>query len=179
MPVHPALVAILRDLIEEAGLKPGDLLFPGEKGGLPAGSVFRRVWRKARKAVLIEHEYSSPVGKRAYDLRHTCLTTWLNNGIPPAQVAAWAGNSVPVLLGHLHALHHRTADRTPGADRRAPAAAHRARSCEGTVEKLREVFGKTSRGAPFKTRASRTDALAAGSRSGPAEAATTRPLNSP
>ncbi|GFE16874.1 hypothetical protein Sgleb_49210 [Streptomyces glebosus] len=33
-----------------------------------------------------------------YDLRHTCLTTWLNNGIPPAQVAAWAGNSVPVLL---------------------------------------------------------------------------------
>lgn len=60
--------------------------------------MFRRVWRKARKAVLIEHEYSSPVGKRAYDLRHTCLTTWLNNGIPPAQVAAWAGNSVPVLL---------------------------------------------------------------------------------
>ncbi|MFK4595864.1 site-specific integrase [Streptomyces pristinaespiralis] len=33
-----------------------------------------------------------------YDLRHTCLTTWLNAGIPPAQVAEWAGNSVPVLL---------------------------------------------------------------------------------
>ncbi|MFF8013298.1 hypothetical protein [Streptomyces sp. NPDC007929] len=38
------------------------------------------------------------MGKRLYDLRHTCLTTWLNNGIPPAQVAEWAGNSVPVLL---------------------------------------------------------------------------------
>ncbi|BCK71181.1 hypothetical protein Srufu_051340 [Streptomyces libani subsp. rufus] len=38
------------------------------------------------------------VGKRMYDLRHTCLTTWLNNDIPPAQVAARAGNSVPVLL---------------------------------------------------------------------------------
>ncbi|MCL6298706.1 hypothetical protein [Streptomyces kronopolitis] len=98
MPVHPALVAILRDLIEEDGLEPDDLLFPGEKGGLLAGSVFRRVWRKARKAVLDEHEHSSPVGKRVYDLRHTCLTTWLNNGIPPAQVAAWAGNSVPGLL---------------------------------------------------------------------------------
>ncbi|WP_148589279.1 tyrosine-type recombinase/integrase [Streptomyces sp. WAC01526] len=98
VPAHPALVAILRGLIEEDDLKPGDLLFPGEKGGLLAGSVFRRVWRKARKAVLDEHEYSSPVGKRVYDLRHTCLTTWLNNGIPPAQVAAWAGNSVPVLL---------------------------------------------------------------------------------
>jgi hypothetical protein len=31
-------------------------------------------------------------------LRHTCLTTWLNSGVPPAQVAEWAGNSVPVLL---------------------------------------------------------------------------------
>ncbi|MFD8590600.1 hypothetical protein ACFV1B_13810 [Streptomyces sp. NPDC059637] len=27
-----------------------------------------------------------------------CLTTWLNNGVPPAQVAEWAGNSVAVLL---------------------------------------------------------------------------------
>lgn len=75
----------------------------GRKGGLLAGSVFRRIWRKARKAVLDEHEYSSPVGKRVYDLRHTCLTTWLNNGIPPAQVAAWAGNSVPVLWPPTHA----------------------------------------------------------------------------
>lgn len=38
------------------------------------------------------------MGKHVYDLRHTCLTSWLNNGIPPAQVAEWAGNSVPVLL---------------------------------------------------------------------------------
>ncbi|MFG2880307.1 hypothetical protein ACGFYU_35715 [Streptomyces sp. NPDC048337] len=84
--------------MERDGLGPGDLLFPGEKGGLLAGSVFRRVWGKAREAVLDEHEYASPVGKRVYDLRHTCLTTRLNNGVPPAQVAAWAGNSVPVLL---------------------------------------------------------------------------------
>ncbi|MGK5547058.1 tyrosine-type recombinase/integrase [Streptomyces sp. URMC 127] len=98
VPAHPALVAILRDLIERDGLKPGDLLFAGERGGLLAGSVFRRAWCKARKAVLEEHEYDSPVGKRVYDLRHTCLTTWLNSGIPPAQVAEWAGNSVPVLL---------------------------------------------------------------------------------
>ncbi|MFJ7203003.1 tyrosine-type recombinase/integrase [Streptomyces sp. NPDC098789] len=98
VPAHPALAAILRELVARDDLKPGDLLFPGEKGGLLAGSVFRRVWSKARQAVLDEHEYASPVGKRVYDLRHTCLTTWLNNGVPPAQVAAWAGNSVPVLL---------------------------------------------------------------------------------
>ncbi|MFE6852284.1 site-specific integrase [Streptomyces sp. NPDC057674] len=33
-----------------------------------------------------------------YDLRHTCLTNWLNAGVPPATVAERAGNSVPVLL---------------------------------------------------------------------------------
>ncbi|GAA3750783.1 hypothetical protein [Streptomyces tremellae] len=63
-----------------------------------AGSVFRRVWAKAREAILSEHEFGTPTGKRVYDVRHTCLTTWLNSGIPPAQVAEWAGNSVPVLL---------------------------------------------------------------------------------
>ncbi|MEU2741660.1 hypothetical protein ABZ656_41720 [Streptomyces sp. NPDC007095] len=33
-----------------------------------------------------------------YDLRHTCLTNWLNDGVPPAQVTDWAANGVPVLL---------------------------------------------------------------------------------
>ncbi|WP_018088326.1 tyrosine-type recombinase/integrase [Streptomyces sp. FxanaC1] len=98
VPTHPALVTILRTLVVQEQLAAGGLFFSGEKGGLLAGSVYRRAWDKARKAVLSEHEYSSPVGKRVYDLRHTCLTTWLNHGIPPAQVAEWAGNSVPVLL---------------------------------------------------------------------------------
>jgi integrase len=98
VPIHPSLVAILRGIINVYKLKPGDRLFPGEGGGMLAGSVFRRVWNKARKEVLAEHEYRSPVGKRVYDLRHTCLTTWLNNGIPAPQIAEWAGNSVPVLL---------------------------------------------------------------------------------
>jgi integrase len=92
------LVALLRHIIELYKLKPPGLLFPGEGGGMLAGSVFRRVWGKARKAVLQAHEYKSPTGKKPYDLRHTCLTTWLNNGVPAAQVAEWAGNSVPILL---------------------------------------------------------------------------------
>ncbi len=98
VPIHPTLVVILREIIKEYDLKPADLLFPGEKGGMLAGSVFRRVWAKAREEVLSEHELKTPTGKRVYDLRHTCLTTWLNSGIPPAQVAEWADNSVPVLL---------------------------------------------------------------------------------
>nr|WP_237540890.1 site-specific integrase [Streptomyces sp. SID4940] len=98
VPIHPDLVASLREVIVRYKLTPTDLLFPGEFGGRLAGSVFRRVWDKAREEVLQPHEYDSPAGKRVYDCRHTCLTAWLNKGIPPAQVAEWAGNSVPVLL---------------------------------------------------------------------------------
>ncbi|MFJ2769412.1 tyrosine-type recombinase/integrase [Streptomyces sp. NPDC087300] len=97
VPAHPVLVAILRDLIEEYDLFSDDILFQGERGGLLAGSVYRRVWAKARRAILPEAECDSLTGKRVYDLRHTCLTTWLNNGVPPAQVAEWAGTSVAML----------------------------------------------------------------------------------
>jgi integrase len=115
VPGHPSLTRILREHIDAEELKPGDLLFQGEKGGMLAGSVIRRAWRTARAEVLTPEEFLSPLGKRVYDLRHTCLTNWLNDGIPPAQVAEWAGNSVPVLLaiyarcisGHLPDLKQR------------------------------------------------------------------------
>ncbi|WP_327162034.1 tyrosine-type recombinase/integrase [Streptomyces zaomyceticus] len=115
VPCRPALTRILRAHIEEEGLKPGDLLMQGEKGGGLAGSVIRRAWRRARKEVLTSYEFGTPLGRRVYDLRHTCLTNWLNAGVPPATVAEWAGNSVPVLLstyarcvdGQLHDLKRR------------------------------------------------------------------------
>jgi hypothetical protein len=43
-------------------------------------------------------ECASPLAARVYDLRHACVSTWLNGGIAPAQVAEWAGHSVAVLL---------------------------------------------------------------------------------
>ncbi|WP_240508453.1 hypothetical protein [Streptomyces ossamyceticus] len=105
VPGHPALTRVLRQHIEDERLKPGDLLFQGENGGILAGSVIRHpssvirhAWRGARQAVLPSHAFDSPTGKRVYDNRHTRLTKWLNDGIPAAQVAEWVGNSVPVLL---------------------------------------------------------------------------------
>jgi integrase len=38
------------------------------------------------------------LARRPYDLRHACLSTWLNAGVPATQVAEWAGHSVNVLL---------------------------------------------------------------------------------
>lgn len=93
MPGHPALTRILRQHIEVEQLQPGDLLFQGESGGILAGSVIRRAWRSARKAVLPPHVYESPTGRRVYDNRNTRLTKWLNDGVPPAQVAEWAGTA--------------------------------------------------------------------------------------
>lgn len=107
VPVHPALARILRAYIESPNpsrmepappLKPGDRLFNGHRGGYLAEVTIRRAWNDARKDTLQPHELSSLLGKTPYDLRHTCLTTWLNAGVPPAQVAAWAGNSVRILL---------------------------------------------------------------------------------
>lgn len=98
VPVHPDLVAMLRELTDRDGNGPRVLLLPGYRGGLPDGTIFHRTWGLAREAVLDEHECRSPVGRRVYDLRHTSRTTWLNSDVPPAQVAEWAGNSVPVLL---------------------------------------------------------------------------------
>ncbi|MDT0269220.1 hypothetical protein RM844_23325 [Streptomyces sp. DSM 44915] len=89
---------ILREHTAREGLREEDPLFRGERGDRLAGSVIRRAWGRAREEVLTAAEYASPLGRRVYDLRHTCLTTWLNNGVPPADVAEWAGNSVPVLL---------------------------------------------------------------------------------
>jgi integrase len=40
----------------------------------------------------------SPLAARPYDLRHAAVSTWLNAGVPPTQVAEWAGHSVAVLL---------------------------------------------------------------------------------
>ena len=37
------------------------------------------------------------LGKRPYDLRHACVSTWLAAGVPSTQVAEWAGHSVAML----------------------------------------------------------------------------------
>ncbi|MEW1841149.1 hypothetical protein AB0392_24665 [Nonomuraea angiospora] len=58
----------------------------------------RRVWNKARENALTDKEVQSPLAKRPYDLRHACVSTWLNAGVPATQVAEWAGHSVDVLL---------------------------------------------------------------------------------
>jgi len=98
VPVAPALARLLRDHIATYGTAPDGRLFRGEGGGLLSDTVYGRTWEKARRAALTPAEAASPLAERPYDLRHARLSTWLNAGVAPAQVAEWAGNSVPVLL---------------------------------------------------------------------------------
>jgi len=70
----------------------------GERGRPLSAGVYLRLWDRVRASVLSAAQYRSPLARRPYDLRHAAVSTWLNGGVAPTQVAGWAGHSVGVLL---------------------------------------------------------------------------------
>lgn len=97
VPVPPPLVAMLRAHLKEFGTAKDGRLFTNERGGLVGSSTYWRVWRDAREYALPPDLLASILGGRPYDLRHTCITTWLNAGVPVAEVARRVGNSPEVI----------------------------------------------------------------------------------
>jgi hypothetical protein len=77
---------------------PDGRLFRGERGSDLSESVYGRAWQGARLLAFTPPIANSPLARRAYELRHACLSTWLNAGVEPTQAAGWAGNSVQVLF---------------------------------------------------------------------------------
>jgi integrase len=69
----------------------------GQGKTLSFGTTYR-VWAADRAAAFTDAEYVSPLARRPSDLRHAAVSLWLNVGVPPTQVAEWAGHSVNVLL---------------------------------------------------------------------------------
>src|SRR5215831_4666795 len=98
VPTHPELTRFLREHLDTFGTSPDGRLFGGVRGGELPTITYRRAWIKARQTALTAAEQASPLARRPYDLRHACLSTWLNGGVYPTQVAEWAGHSVDVLL---------------------------------------------------------------------------------
>jgi hypothetical protein len=98
VPCPPVLTAIIRAHVEKFGLGPGGRLFVGErnKAELPVLTI-NRVWRQARAAVFAPAVYASPLAETPYDLRHAAVSTMLNAGIFPTDVAEIAGQSPEVL----------------------------------------------------------------------------------
>jgi integrase len=98
VPAHPELARLFRDHLAEFGTSLDGRLFSGVRGGELPTITYRRAWVRARQMTLTAAEQASPLARRPYDLRHACLSTWLNGGVYPTQVAEWAGHSVDVLL---------------------------------------------------------------------------------
>jgi integrase len=99
VPCPPELTALIRAHVDRFGYGPDGRLFAGErnKTELPKGTI-NRVWREARQEVFTPEVAASPLAATPYDLRHAAVSTWLNGGVPPTQVAEWAGHSVEILL---------------------------------------------------------------------------------
>ncbi len=98
VPVPPWLVQALQEHIRHFGTAADGRLFRNERGGILGSTTYSRVWEEARQLAFTPAQAASPLAGRPYDLRHAALTTWLNAGIAPAEIAKRAGNSVEVLL---------------------------------------------------------------------------------
>ncbi|WP_217182215.1 tyrosine-type recombinase/integrase [Streptomyces sp. AC495_CC817] len=98
VPIPPRLVRMLLAHIEEFGTAEDGRLFANERGGVVASTTYWRVWDEARHLALTPEQVASPLAARPYDLRHAALSSWLNAGVDPTEVAERAGNSVEVLL---------------------------------------------------------------------------------
>ena len=98
VPIPPQLVVALREHLQTFGTAQDGRLFFTEKGSVVPSSTYYRVWQEARLLALPPLAAASPLAARPYDLRHSALSTWLNAGVDPTEVAERAGNSVEVLL---------------------------------------------------------------------------------
>lgn len=109
VPLTPELVQILRHHLNAYGTGPQGRLFvtrtgtdrhplPGELSRPVSPASYGTKWRQARALALTPRQRATDLARRPYDLRHACVSTWLAAGVPPSQVAEWAGHGVTVLL---------------------------------------------------------------------------------
>jgi hypothetical protein len=124
VPCVPELWELLQAHLDTFGTAADGRLFRGARGGPVPDSVYSRVWDRARRLALTEPEVASPLAGRPYDLRHAAVSTWLNAGVDPAQVAEWAGHSVNVLL-RVYPRPSWAVTGSPGAASRRPSPATR------------------------------------------------------
>lgn len=99
VPCCPELTVLFLDHLRLFGTAPDGRLFVGERNHaeLPKRTIIN-AWDQARREVFTDDVYAGPLARTPYDLRHACVSTWLNGGISPTDVAAWAGHSVEILL---------------------------------------------------------------------------------
>ena len=98
VPAHPELTRLFRDHLAEFATSPDGPSSVACEAVNCRRSLTGVPCVRARQMALTAAEQASPLARRPYDLRHACLSTWLNGGVYPTQVAEWAGHGVDVLL---------------------------------------------------------------------------------
>jgi hypothetical protein len=89
---------ILRHHIATFGTTVDGRFFRAPSGAPVQSSTYGRVWQDARTYGPPEAQRDSLLAGVPYDLRHACVSLWLNSGVPLTEVAGRAGQSVDVLL---------------------------------------------------------------------------------
>jgi integrase len=89
---------MLREHLDEFGTAEDDRIFSSERGNVVASSSYYRVWARARELGPVPEQVSTVLAAKPYDLRHACVSQWLNSGVPAPEVARRAGHSVEILL---------------------------------------------------------------------------------
>ncbi|AVZ74021.1 site-specific integrase [Streptomyces lunaelactis] len=97
VPIPPALVALLRQHIEQFGTDDDGRLFWAVRNGPIRSQEYGSIWKEARKRALIPEQVGSPLASIPYDLRHACVSFWLRSGVSLAETARRAGQSIAVL----------------------------------------------------------------------------------
>ncbi|WP_232668006.1 tyrosine-type recombinase/integrase [Pseudonocardia sp. TRM90224] len=98
VPSTPELTAHLQEHLAHRRIGADGRLFPGERADELPKLTYMRAWRAARRIAFTPEAAAGPLAAKPYALRHACVSTWLNGGVPATQVAEWAGHSVEVLL---------------------------------------------------------------------------------
>jgi hypothetical protein len=92
VPVPPELTALLHEYVTEFGTGSDGRMFPGGRAAELAKLAYMRAWRSGRRLAFTPEVAVTPLAATPYTLRHACVSTWLNGGVPAAQVAEWAGH---------------------------------------------------------------------------------------
>lgn len=97
VPIPPRGVELIRAHIAEYPPRTDGRLFYTPNGRKPRTGVLGQIWQRARRYGQAPKERGGRLLYRPYSLRHSGISLRLYAGVPPVQVAAWAGHTVAEL----------------------------------------------------------------------------------
>lgn len=98
VPMPPQLITLLRRHLDTYGTSSDGTLFRSPRGGVLREGRYTAAWQAARRVALGPDLAATLTARGPYDLRHAALSLWLAAGVPPADIAARAGNAPRVVL---------------------------------------------------------------------------------